>query len=225
METEKQELTQETNLWSNVQVYALGVICLLLGIAAGYLLHSTSPSTPTVPTMAGSQQQQPNVPRVQDVTPEQLEHMAEKQAEPLLAKIKSNPKDAGALAETGKTFFSAHQFEKSAEYFERSAKIHPDADVLTTLATAYHHAGQEDKAIDALQRALEVDPKFANALFNLGMLRWQAQSDPKGAIEAWQTLLKTNPNHPKRETVERMIARVKQHMNLSPAKNVQKPIM
>jgi cytochrome c-type biogenesis protein CcmH/NrfG len=61
-----------------------------------------------------------------------------------------------------------------------------------------------------LNRALEVDPKSANALFNLGMLNWKVKKDPQAAIQDWELLLKNNPNHPKRAQVESLIAKVKQ---------------
>jgi cytochrome c-type biogenesis protein CcmH/NrfG len=50
-----------------------------------------------------------------------------------------------------------------------------------------------DGAISQLQQALHYDPKDANALFNLGMIKWQGKQDGKGALAAWQELLKSNP--------------------------------
>ena len=58
---------------------------------------------------------------------------------------------------------------------------------------------------------LKSDPDNANALFNLGMVKWQSKSDIDGALAAWQQLLKKYPNHPRRAEVEQLIARAKQH--------------
>jgi cytochrome c-type biogenesis protein CcmH/NrfG len=44
-----------------------------------------------------------------------------------------------------------------------------------------------------LNQALRYDPKDANALFDLGMIRLQGKQDGKGAVAAWQQLLKSNP--------------------------------
>jgi hypothetical protein len=41
-------------------------------------------------------------------------------------------------------------------------------------------------------------------LFNLGWVRWQGKADPKGAIEAWQSLLKSNPDYPQKQQVEQI---------------------
>jgi cytochrome c-type biogenesis protein CcmH/NrfG len=40
---------------------------------------------------------------------------------------------------------------------------------------------------------LHYDPKDANSLFNLGIMRLQGKKDSKGALAAWQLLLKSNP--------------------------------
>jgi cytochrome c-type biogenesis protein CcmH/NrfG len=48
-------------------------------------------------------------------------------------------------------------------------------------------------------------------LFNLGIVRWQGKLDPKGAVQAWEQLLKLNPNYPQRQEVQEYIDRAKQH--------------
>jgi cytochrome c-type biogenesis protein CcmH/NrfG len=50
-----------------------------------------------------------------------------------------------------------------------------------------------DGAISQLQQSLHYDPKDGNSLFNLGMIKWQGKHDSKGAVAAWQQLLKSNP--------------------------------
>ena len=49
-----------------------------------------------------------------------------------------------------------------------------------------------DGAISQLQ-SVHFDPKDANLLFNLGMMKWRGKQDAKGAVAAWQQLLKSNP--------------------------------
>ena len=50
----------------------------------------------------------------------------------------------------------------------------------------------------------------------MGMVKWQAKMDAKGALAAWQKLLQTNPNYPERAKVEELMAQVKQHQNIQP---------
>lgn len=200
--------------WNNAQAYGLAIGCLALGVAAGYLIHARlqPPAPPSAPRQQ-AHQLSPHAGGVQ-VTAEQLKHMADKQAEPLLAKLEQNPNDADVLAELGKAYLYVREFQRSTDYYERSVKIKPDPRVLTTLGGAYHLAGADDKAIDAWSRALQLDPGYADALYNLGLVKWQAGSDPGAAIEAWSKLLQTNPNHPRRAQVEAMIARAKKHASM-----------
>lgn len=207
--------------WNTRQAYFIAAVCFALGVIMGYLLRTPSPaplaSAPQAP------QKRAAAPAPSQPSPEQLQHMADKQAEPLLARLQQNPKDAAVLAELGKTYLYVRDFQRSTDYYERSVNIKPDPRVLTTLGGAYHLAGADDKAIDAWQRALKVDPAYADALYNIGLVKWQVESDPAGAIKVWNTLLKTNPNHPQRAQIEEMIARARQHLNMKPGAPAGKP--
>jgi tetratricopeptide (TPR) repeat protein len=157
--------------------------------------------------------------------PERLTAMADKKAAPLLEELNKNPNDAGTLTKVGSFYFAARQFDKAASYFEKSVKIKPTPDALTKLSNAYFYGGDADKAIATLNQALQMDPKFANALYNLGMLKWQAKGDVKGAIACWETLVKTNPHHPQIEQVKQMIARAKAHEKMPAGTKTDKTAM
>jgi cytochrome c-type biogenesis protein CcmH/NrfG len=219
--------------WSSVQVYTLSAICLLIGVTMGYLFRgSTAPrasapasvqmqaGNPAVGTEAGGNPAANATP-----TPEAMKRMADKQVAPLLEQLNKNPKDTETLTKVASYYFAAGQFSEAANYYEKIAELKPTAEVLNKLSNAYYYGGATDKAVDALNRALKIDPKFANALYNLGMLKWQAQGDTKGAIECWERLLKTNPNHPGRAQVEKMIARAKEHAKEPAGTKTDKPAM
>lgn len=199
------------SLWSTTQVYLLSAICLLAGVAAGYVAHAPAAVRPTPVAKAAPQQTPAHT--MGQISPDQMRHMADKQAEPLLAELKTKPKDADLLARIAKTYLSAHQFDTAAEYYERSATIKADPRVLTSLGGAYHFSGADDKALAAWNRALQADPNYADAMFNMGLVKWQSQSDAKGAIAIWTTMLKKNPNLPRRAYVEDLIARAKKHID------------
>lgn len=200
------------SLWSTTQVYVLSAICLLTGVGAGYVAHAPATVPPTQNAKATPQQQIPGHSMGQ-ITPDQMRHMAGKQAEPLLAELQTSPNNADLLARIAKTYLTAHQFDVAAEYYERSAAIKADPRVLTSLGGAYHFNGADDKALAAWNRALKADPNYADAMFNIGLVKWQSQSDAKGAIAIWTTMLKNNPQLPRRAYVEDMIQRAKKHIN------------
>jgi cytochrome c-type biogenesis protein CcmH/NrfG len=202
--------TVELKAWSSAQVYGLAVVCLVAGIAVGYLCHA--PATPAVQnatassvgTAADSAKMGP-----QSGSLEQIKSMADKAAQPLLEKLKQNPNDVELMAQVASIYAKAQQFDTSIEYCKRAIKAKPSAQLYTFQASIYHAAGNEDLAIENLNHALEMDPTDANALLNLGMLKYRIKGDPKGAIALWEKLLQTNPNNPHRTEIQELIAKLK----------------
>jgi cytochrome c-type biogenesis protein CcmH/NrfG len=197
--------------WSRTRVCGLAVICLLLVCSITYLARASFEARP------GTRQvERPAFAHASNVkiTMDQLKQEADKQAEPLLARLRKSPDDPFLPAEIGKIYFQMHQFHVAATYYEDSVRLKPDAVVLVKLGGAYHFAGDDDKAMGAWNHALHLDPNNPDALFNVGFVAWHAQGNPKAAIAAWQKLLKTNPNHPKRTQVEELLAQAKQHLEV-----------
>jgi len=199
--------------WTMRQVYITAAICLLLGVALGYLFrgsqaHSTAAPAPAAaqPATTASTPQMPTL--------EQMKQMADKQAEPLLAKLQNDPKNPDLLAEIGRTYESAHQFKEAADYYAKSLTIKPaQVAVRDEMASCLYYTGDVDGALKQLDRSLKDDPKNASSLFNLGMIRWQAKNDVPGALSAWKQLLKSNPKleDQKKAQVQRLIAAATQH--------------
>jgi cytochrome c-type biogenesis protein CcmH/NrfG len=125
---------------------------------------------------------------------EQMKQMADNKAAPLLEKLKGDPNNIDLLNQVGTIYKSTHQFKEAAAYFERAVQVDPkNVAIRTELASCLYYNGDVDGAINQLQESLHYDPKDANSLFNLGMIKWQGKQDSKGALAAWQQLLKSNP--------------------------------
>jgi cytochrome c-type biogenesis protein CcmH/NrfG len=79
------------------------------------------------------------------------------------------------------------------------------------MASCLYYQGDVDGAISQLQQALHYDPKDANSLFNLGMIKLQGKKDTKGALAAWQLLLNSNPqlDAGRKARVQQLIANVR----------------
>jgi cytochrome c-type biogenesis protein CcmH/NrfG len=208
--------TSSSQQWTSVQAYTLAVICLLIGIAGGWLVRGsgTAPATQpaaaaSVPDATGSSSQAP--------TPAQLEQTAETQVAPLLQKLKSDPNNAELLANIGNVYYDTQQYPKAIEYYGRSLKVQPsNSSVRTDLATAYWYVGNPDTAIAEFQKSLTYEPTKANTLFNLGLVEWQGKMDIKAAVATWQKLLDTNPNYEGKEKVLELMAQAKQHTSVKP---------
>jgi len=193
----------------------MAVICLALGLVLGYLFRgsqtqsgATSVSSQSATTaQAGIPQQMPTL--------EQMKHMADKKAEPLLAQLKDNPENADLLKQVAKIYEATHQFQEAASYYGKVLEVNPkDVATRTEMASCLYYNGDVDGALAQLQQALKDNPKDANSLFNLGMVRWKGKNDSTGALLAWDELLESNPNleAAKKSQVQKLIAEAKQGM-------------
>jgi len=222
--------TSSSGNWTSTQAYVLSVICLLIGVAVGYLVRGSAPTQPSTAIASQSAAGGNGMPgagggaAAAHPTPEQLKQMADAQAQPLLAQLKTDPNNAALLYQIGNLYYDAQQYPEAVQYYENSLNINPNAtDVRTDMATAYHLMGQPDKAIQEYDKVLKIDGKHANALFNEGMVKWQDKMDMKGAIAAWKQLLATNPNYPNRDRVQSLIAQAEKHANMNATTKTDKP--
>src|SRR6266700_7026468 len=136
--------------WRTSQVYAMAGICLVIGLALGYLFRgSASRPAPAVHTdsvaapagaSAGTHPQMPSL--------ENMKRMAAKKAEPLLAKLKIDPNNSGLLNQIGTLYKATHQFKEAAGYFQRAIDADPkNVAARTDLASCLFYEGDADGAI------------------------------------------------------------------------------
>jgi cytochrome c-type biogenesis protein CcmH/NrfG len=198
--------------WQAKQVYAMAVISLVVGLAIGYLFRgSQSPAVPAQPAASA----QPAAPAAgmggQMPTLDQMKQMADTKAAPLLEKLKGDPNNKDLLIQVGNLYEATHQFKEAAAYYDRALQVDPkNVPIRTQMASCLYYNGDVDGAISQLQQALHYDPKDVNSLFNLGMIKWQGKQDSKGAVAAWQQLLKSNPqlSPDRKATVQKLMADV-----------------
>src|SRR5215813_1273603 len=123
--------------WQTRQVYLMAGICLFVGLIVGYLFrgsaskHNPSPISAQsgMPSGSNSPQAMPSL--------EQMKAMADKQAEPLMTQLASDPNNTDLLNRIGQIN------QEAAEYYERSLKIAPkDVAVRTELASCLFYSGE-----------------------------------------------------------------------------------
>jgi tetratricopeptide (TPR) repeat protein len=128
---------------------------------------------------------------------------------PVLEKLKSDPNNFDLLAQAGTAEMKAGDPKSAVIYYDRALKVKDDLETRTSLANAYFRSGDADQSLAELAKVLEADPKNDKALYNTGVVKLMGKNDPKGAIAAWETLLKYYPNHPNKAQVREMIHKVK----------------
>jgi cytochrome c-type biogenesis protein CcmH/NrfG len=200
--------------WTSTQAYTLMVICLLAGIAAGWLLRGSQSPAALAADRAGNQAPPPTS---EQPTPQQMKKMADTQAAPLLAQLQSDSQNAELLAKIANVYYDTQQYSEAIAYYQRALQLQPaNTSVRTDLATAIWYTGDADAAISEFNKALAYEPNKANTLFNLGVVKWQGKMDINGAVAAWQRLLASNPSYENKQKVEELIAQAKSHSGVKP---------
>jgi cytochrome c-type biogenesis protein CcmH/NrfG len=189
--------------------YLVAGTCLMLGLLVGYFLLS-APARSVKPLQIPANRLTPGTGLVgthPKLTLDQMKQMADVQASTLLEKSKTDPNNPALLVQIAGVYQSTHQFKEAADSFQRALQIDPrNVSARTELASCLYYAGDPDGALSQLQQALKYKPTDANSLFNLGMIIYRGKHDPKGAIAAWQELLKVHPDLDRKPIVEKMIA-------------------
>lgn len=179
------------------QVGLMAGVFLLLGLSIGYVIPASQP------VASASQAEIQPAPRspagstagARMPTAEEIRHMADQQAAPLLAQLKNDPANIAVLTQVGAIYHISQQFREAASYYDQALKVDPrNVPIRTRLASSLFRAGDADGAIAQLNVALSYSPKDANALYDLGVIRFEGKGDSRGAVAAWQQLLKSNPN-------------------------------
>jgi len=180
------------------RVYAMAAICLVVGLAVGYVVRTAianpASAAPAAKVAIASPHTGAMTAAGKMPSLAEMHQIASQQVAPLLEKLKKDPNDPALLMQIGSVYHQGHQFKDAAAYFNRAVQADPkNIAAHTKLAISLYRSGDVDGAIAELNRGLSLDPKDANSLFNLGMIRLEGKQDPKGALAAWQKLLKLNP--------------------------------
>ena len=113
--------------------------------------------------------------------------------------------------ELGNMNFDQKNYDDAINLYKKALAIRPDTlNVRTDMGTAMFYLNRYDDAIATFQEVLKTDPNNAQALFNLGVSMLHGKNDPKRALEYWQKLVETNPNHPQAEFVRQQIQKLKE---------------
>jgi tetratricopeptide (TPR) repeat protein len=201
--------------WTRERASLAALACLLAGTAGGWSIRAlrggpAEPAATRATAEAMPAAQQPAASAAQ--TSAQLKEMADRQAAPLLEKLKADGENADLLASVGNLYYDAQQYPVAVDYYARALRSRPaDAAVRTDMGTAFWFMGNADKAISEFEKALTYVPNNSNTLFNLGLVKWKGKQDASGAIAAWEQLLAADPNYAQKSQVEQMLAEVKSH--------------
>ena len=185
---------QQPNLFSGLNAVT-GVAGILFGIIVGYILGAGNGPAATAMTAAPHSQASPHVHLVDEGELQALRNI-----------LKDDPKNVKAVTTLGNKLYDAGRFDEAIPYYRQALELQPnDVNISTDLATAMYYAGNADEALAQLERSLKIDPKHGQTLFNQGIIRRDGKKDRAGAVEAWERLLKVNPEYPEAARVRTLI--------------------
>src|SRR5208283_1032464 len=109
--------------WQAKQVYAMAAVCLVVGLAIGYLFRGSQ--SPAAQPTANTQSSAPPGMGGQMPSLDQMKKMADKKAAPLLEKLKSDPTNSDLLVQVGNMYEATHQFKDAAGYYDKALQVNP----------------------------------------------------------------------------------------------------
>ena len=97
MPNESVEQVRGRPAWQPRQVYAMAAVCLVVGLAIGYLFRGSQSPAAVQPLANAQSSAAPGGMGGHMPSLDQMKHMADKKAEPLLEKLKSDPTNVDLL--------------------------------------------------------------------------------------------------------------------------------
>ncbi|MGE5657707.1 MAG: tetratricopeptide repeat protein [Actinomycetota bacterium] len=104
-----------------------------------------------------------------------------------------NPHDIDIYIQGAEAFYQSRKFEQAIKVCQRVIKMKSDARAYKILGNAKQAQGQIEEAKQCYEKALEIEPDFAEAYINLGTLYAQ-QQEWEPAINCYQKALTLKPD-------------------------------
>ena len=125
-----------------------------------------------------------------------------------------DPQNAQAAVGAGNLLYDAQRYQEAIGFYQQAFAQNPsDIHVSTDLGTALWYAGRPDEALAQYDRSLAMNPSHAQTLFNVGIVKADGKRDYAGAIIAWETLLRTNPDYPAVAHVQTLLTDARRNLS------------
>ena len=184
-------------------VYAVGM--LLVGGLAGYVLSISTGGPAPAATSAPATAAAPGP--ASAPASGLVDEVALKTYRDILAR---EPKNVQAAVSAGNMLYDAKRYEEAIPLYQQAMAANgSDVNVSTDLGTALWYTGRADAALAQYAVSLALDPNHGQTLYNMGVVKSDGKKDYAGAVQAWETLLATNPTYPNAANVRSMISAAK----------------
>ena len=109
--------------------------------------------------------------------------------------LEKNPGNMAAWLELGNLYFDTGKTDDAIQAYSKYLSMNPNnPNVWTDLGVMYRRSGVPSEAIASFDKAIEIDPRHEQARFNKGIVLFYDLGNRDAALQAWQELVKINPN-------------------------------
>ena len=157
----------------------------------------------------------------------ELSNFAE-QARMMEAALKKDPKNVNIMVQLGNLYYDWGQdelnkkgdaaqpvdkWDRAVGYYQQALAIDPaNVNVRVDMANLMRYTGQQDQAIEEYRKAIKQNPLHPQARINLILALGQMKRDYKGAIAAYDDLLKNIPSQKDNADLQREVDAFKESM-------------
>jgi cytochrome c-type biogenesis protein CcmH/NrfG len=162
---------------------------LFIYIALAFIAGFLSGAAFTVYKMGPEPEQTTTSPQ-SNMSDQQIQAIAHLEQE-----VTGNPDKFQAWTQLANLYYDTGQYPKAVKAYEKSLELHSgNANIWTDLGVMYRRTNQPQKAIEAFDKAIAMEPSHQYSRMNKGIVLMYDLDDTDGAIEAWEGLLKINPD-------------------------------
>lgn len=110
---------------------------------------------------------------------------------------RANPPDHVKLLKAGEEFVLRGEYEKALALFEEARELRESARIHVSIGETRELIGQDDKAHESYDAAIELNPLYINAYLRSAAL-YQKQGNLDAALAAFKKVAEISPNNPSR---------------------------
>ena len=176
---------------------AFAVAGLMFGLIAGWIIGSQQTTLRQPPQAARQAEQAPaaTAPVLDEAKVRAFRSVAERE-----------PANAGPRVQLGNLYFDAERYDDAIRWYTEALKLTPkDVDVSTDLGVSYYYTNQPDRALAQLERSLELDPRHAKTILNVGIVKAFGKQDLEGAEQAWEQVIAIAPGSAEGQAAKRAL--------------------
>lgn len=121
-------------------------------------------------------------------------------------RVARNPDDVAARLDLAHRYLDANRPQEAIDQYLAAVRLDPDnAEANAHLGLLLHFSGRPGRGLRLVERALDVDPRYPEALFFKGLILLKGLDQPGPAVDALAAYLEAAPYGSERATARRLL--------------------